>query len=269
MKQEKMKEFAVTNLTYCRLKASLAAVEMEIAGNQPIVSEAEENFFKNAWNRFRVGVKNEIRKKTLEDLTKELASAEAELVRFEGAHTAKELSLSSDLTAFKSFLINKLFKKDASGMDKLRFALSLLMDKRYTYYRPEHSLCNNFKYICNEWTISIDDLLSLIPSFGNVSVQTWINKSKQRKFTSRVEKLTADQAATLFAMKLTIVEKSKSLLPKEEWETLIDDTLKFIQDFRADAECEKVFTEQEDGVFEKIFSLCARAVNRLAEIAKN
>jgi hypothetical protein len=175
-------------------------------------------------------------------------------------------------------------------MDKLRFALSLLMDKRYTYYRPEHSLCiisdllfgdgeymqelysslcNNFKYICNEWTISIDDLLSLIPSFGNVSVQTWINKSKQRKFTSRVEKLTADQAATLFAMKLTIVEKSKILLPKEEWETLIDDTLKFIQDVRADAECEKVFTEQEDGVFEKIFSLCARAVNRLAEIAKN
>ena len=35
------------------------------------------------------------------------------------------------------------------------------------------------------------------------------------------------------------------------------------------AECEKVFTEQEDGVFEKIFSLCARAVNRLAEIVKN
>ena len=42
MKQEKMKEFAVTNLTYCRLKADLAAVELEIAGNSP-VAETEES----------------------------------------------------------------------------------------------------------------------------------------------------------------------------------------------------------------------------------
>jgi hypothetical protein len=57
-------------------------------------------------------------------------------------------------------------------------------------------------------------------------------------------------------------------LPKEEWEKLTDDTLKLIQDVRADAECEKVFTEQDDGVFEEIFSLCSLAVNRLAKIAK-
>ena len=57
MKQEKLKSLAIANLTYCRLKASLAAVEMEIAGNQPIANEVEENFFKNAWNRFKVGVK--------------------------------------------------------------------------------------------------------------------------------------------------------------------------------------------------------------------
>jgi len=288
-KQDKQKAIAIKNLTYCRLKADLAAVEMEIAGNQPVVSEAEKNFFKNVWNILKTGVKNELRKTTLEDLKKQFATAEAELARFESEHNAKELALLRDLASLKAFLAKKLFKKDEYGLDKLQFSLALLLDDRYAYQRPEHSLCilsdllfndggymqelynalcHNYKYIRNDWSITVNDLLSRMPSFGNVSVQSWINKSKQRKFNARVEKLTADQAATLFAMKLTVVEKAKGILPKEEWEKLTDDTLKFIQDVRADAECEKVFTEQDDGVFEEIFSLCSLAVNRLAKVAK-
>ena len=117
-KQENLKNIAIANLTYCRLKADLAAVEMEIAGNQPIANEAEGNFFLATLKRLGIGVKNELRKTTLEDLEKDKALVQAELTRFEEEHPKKELSLANDPAALKAFLKKKLLKKDAYGLEK-------------------------------------------------------------------------------------------------------------------------------------------------------
>ena len=289
-KQENLKNIAIANLTYCRLKADLAAVEMEIAGNQPIANEAEGNFFLATLKRLGIGVKNELRKTTLEDLEKDKALVQAELTRFEEEHPKKELSLANDPAALKAFLKKKLFKKDAYGLEKLQFALSMIIDNRYAYQRPEQSLCiisdlifedggymqglydslcQNFKYIRMDLSISLHELFSLAPALGNVSLQSWINKSKQKRFTTRIGKLTADQIGAMLAAKLTVVEKAKTLLPKTEWETLADQTLSWIQDFRADAEYRQVFTEDDGSVLQAARSLCKQAINRLEEIVKN
>ena len=172
-------------------------------------------------------------------------------------------------------------------MEKLHFALSLLLDDRYTYQRPEQSLqilsdllfdealympelyealCENFKRLHNGALPTLDELLSLAPNLGNVSLQSLINRHKQRKYKAKLRALTGDQLGALLAIKLTVVQKAKALLPKAEWETLTDETLKFIDDLRADAEYGWVFGHTDESVAEETFALCQLCVARLAEI---
>jgi hypothetical protein len=129
-------------------------------------------------------------------------------------------------------------------------------------------LSKNFKYLRNDVIPTVDELFSLVPSLGNVSLQSFINRKKQRDFKASIEKLSANQVGTILAVKLTLVEKAKTLLSYEDWENLIDETLQFIGDIRADAEYRKVFTGQDDGVSDEVFFLCSSAVNRLAELVK-
>ena len=288
-KQEKMRNLCIANLTYCRLKADLAAVEMEIAGNSPVAETAESNFLRKIWNKAKTALDNEIRKKTTEELQKDRGAALHELARFENQHTEKELQFAKDSTQLKKLLEKALFKKDTSGLNKVQFAISLILDDTYTYQRPAQSmqivsdilfddatymqglyelLCKNFKYLHNDTIPTVDELFSLIPSLGNVSLQSFINRSKQRNFKTSLEKLSADQVGTLLAIKLTLAEKAKALLAYEAWEIFVDETLQFIGDIRADAEYRKVFTAQDEGVSDEVFSLCSLAVNRLAELVK-
>ena len=285
-KQNKLKTSVITNLTYCRLKADLAAVEMELAGNAPLSQTTETGFLKKVWDIAKRTVKNELRKKTAEELKKDKAAAEAELSRFECVHTPKEYALSSSPAALKK-QIGKLFKRDKYGLEKLHFAFSLLLDDRYAYQRPEPSLqilsdllfdeplympelydalCENFKYLHNGALPTLDELISLAPNLGNVSLQSLINRHKQRRFKAKLRELTGDQLGALLAIKLTVAEKSKALLPQAEWENLADETLKFIDDLRADAEYSWVFGHTDEGVAEETFSLCRLCVARLAEI---
>ena len=288
-KQDKIKALCIANLTYCRLKADLAAVELEIAGNSPVAETEESNFLKKILNKAKTALDNEIRKKTTEELQKDREAALRELTRFENQHSAKELQLAKDSVQLKKFVEKALFKKDKSGLSKVQFALSLILDNTYTYQRPAQSmqivsdilfddaaymqglydlLCKNFKYLHNDVMPTVDELFSLAPSLGNVSLQSFINRSKQRNFKSSLEKLSADQVGTIFAVKLTLAEKAKTLLSYENWENLLDETLQFIGDIRADAEYKKVFTGQDDGVSDEVFALCSLAVNRLAELVK-
>lgn len=288
-KQDKIKNLCIANLTYCRLKADLAAVELEIAGNSPVTETAESNVFKKIWNKAKTALDNEIRKKTTEELEKDKAVALKELARFESQYSAKELQLAKDSVKLKKFIDKTLFKKDTNGLNRVQFALSLILDARYTYQRSMQSiqivsdllfddatymqglyelLSKNFKYLRNDVIPTVDELFSLVPSLGNVSLQSFINRKKQRDFKASIEKLSANQVGTILAVKLTLVEKAKTLLSYEDWENLIDETLQFIGDIRADAEYRKVFTGQDDGVSDEVFSLCSSAVNRLAELVK-
>lgn len=288
-KQDKMKNLSIANLTYCRLKADLAAVELEIAGNSPVAETEETNFLKKIWKKAKTVINNEIRKKTTEELEKDKKAALEELARFESQYSSKQLQLSKDPAKLKKFIEKSLFKKDKSGLNKVQFALSLILDDSYTYQRPTQSmqivsdilfddatymqglyelLCKNFKYLRNDIIPTVDELFSLVPSLGNVSLQSFINRSKQRKFKTNLEKLSTDQVGALLAVKLTLAEKAKALLPYEAWETLVDETLQFIADLRADAEYRRVFTGQDFTVSDEVFSLCTLAVNRLAELVQ-
>ena len=288
-KQEKMRNLCIANLTYCRLKADLAAVEMEIAGNSPVAETEESNFLRKIWNKAKTALDNEIRKKTTEELQKDKEAALRELACFEGQHSEKDLQFAKDSVQLKKLVEKVVLKKDKNGLNKVQFALSLILDNRYTYQRPAQSmqivsdilfddatymqglyqlLFENFKYIRNDVIPTVDELFSLLPSWGNVSLQSFINRSKQRNFKASLEKLSADQVGTILAVKLTLAEKAKTLLAYEEWEIFVDETLQFIGDIRADAEYKKVFTGQDDGVSDEVFSLCSLAVNRLAELVK-
>lgn len=284
---DKIKKIAITNLTYCRLKADLAAVKMEITDNAPLTETAETNLFKKLWSKAKTLVNNELRKKTTEELKKDLAAAEAELARFESARTAKELQLSQNPAKLKAFVYKKLFKKDGDGLKRMNFALTLILDNRYTYQRPAFSLqvisqllfedteymqglydtlYENFKYLHNDLIPSMDELLSMLPTMGNVSLQALVNRHKQRNFKASLDRLSADQAGAILAIKLTVVEKAKALLSKEAWEDLVDETLRFIGDVRADAEYEKVFQIKPADVAEEILRLCSLAVDRLTSL---
>lgn len=288
-RQEKLKNLYIANLTYCRLKADCAAVELEIAGNSPLPETEESNFLKKIWKKAKAVLDNEIRKKTTEELEKEKAAAEAELARFEEQHEEKDLQLAANPLQLKTLIDKHLFKKEDNGLGKLQFALSLILDNRYTYQRPSQSLqiisdilfddaeymqtlydalYKNFKTLRNDVLPSVNDLLSLTPSWGNVSLRSFINRRKQRKFAESLAQLSTNQVGGVLAVRLTIAEKAKTLLSQEEWENLIDETLHFVGDIRADAEYTKVFTAQDNGVSEEIFSLCTLAVNRLAELVK-
>ena len=107
MKPDKIKELCITNLTYYRLQADLAAVKLEITDNAPVMETAETNLFKKLWSKAKTLVNNELRKKTTDELKKDLAAAEAELARFESIHTAKELQLSQNPAKLKSFIYKK------------------------------------------------------------------------------------------------------------------------------------------------------------------
>ena len=285
-KQDKIKNVCVANLTYCRLKADLAAVEMEIAGNSPLPETEENNFFKKLWKKATRALGNELRKKTTEELEKDREAAQAELARFESEHNAKELQLTQSPEKLKIFLDKSLFKKDGKGLARLQFALSLILDNRYAYQRPTQSLqivsdilfddteymqglyeslCANFKYLHNDVLPTANEILSLLPSLGNVSLQSLINRQKQRRFKASLDKLSADQVGAVLAIKLTVVEKAKALLSKEEWENLVDETLQFIGDVRADAEYEQVFQTKPIEITEEIIRLCSLAVTRLGE----
>ena len=287
MKPDKIKELCITNLTYYRLQADLAAVKLEITDNAPVMETAETNLFKKLWSKAKTLVNNELRKKTTDELKKDLAAAEAELARFESIHTAKELQLSQNPAKLKSFIYKKLFKKDTDGLKRMNFALALILDNRYTYQRPAFSLqvisqllfedaeymqglydtlYENFKYLHNDLIPSMDELLSMLPSMGNVSLQALVNRHKQRNFKKSLDRLSADQAGAILAIKLTVVEKAKTILSKEAWEDLIDETLRFIGDVRADAEYEKVFQIKPADVAEEILRLCSLAVDRLTAL---
>ena len=127
-KQELWKNIAIANLTYCRLKADLAAVEMEIAGNQPIANEAEGNFFLATLKRLGIGLKNELRKTALDDLEKDKALAHAELTRFEEEHAKKELlPIFSRLLGKLTFSSSLRFLKALSSINLVSSEKAMLL----------------------------------------------------------------------------------------------------------------------------------------------
>ena len=288
-RQEKIKNTIIANLTYYRLKTDLAAVDAELAENLPLASTSDLGFLRNLISKAQTMLTNELRKKTTDELKKDKAAAEYEIARFSEKHNVKKLKLSDNPATLKKLINKKLFKNDTYGLNKIQFALSLVLDDSYTYQRPSQSLlavsdilfddslyiqnlydtlCKNFKYLHNDVIPSIDELLSLLPTLGNNSLQSLINRHRQRKFKADVEKFSHNQIRAMLTVKLTLIEKAKGLLSREAWENYMDEVLHFISDVRADAEYKMVFGIDSKDVSENICSLCSLAINRLIALAK-
>ena len=285
--QRTIKKMLIDNLTYCRLRADLAAIETEIAENKPLPQTEEGSFWRKLYNKTRVTVHNGLRKLTVDELEKEAFAARAELKRFEDEHTHKQFSLAKSPEKLSEFIHKKAFKKDKYGLNKTSLALALIMDDRYIFQRPEPSLqvvsemlfgepsymqglyealCENFKRVQGDVLPSVDGLISLIPSLGSAGLKSLLNRGKKRCFKASLEKLSTSQTGALFAAKLTVLQKAKAVMPTDAWEDLTDDTLKVIQNVRADAEYKFVFDVVDGGVADEICALCVHTVERLAEL---
>ena len=285
--RNKMKKTIVDNLTYCRLRADVAAIELELAENKPLPQATEGNWLKKAFNSLRSGVHNGLRKLTSDELEKELFTAKAELKRFESEHTQKELALSKSPEKLSAFINKRAFKRDKYGLQKNSLALAIVMDDRYAYQRPEgslqivsdllfgdpaymqglyDSLCENFKRVRGDLLPSVDGWLSMLPSLGSVELKTMLNMGKKKCFKASLERLSTDQVGTLLAAKLTSVQKAKAVMPADKWDELVDETLKAVQNVRADAEYKFVFDHIDGSVADGVCALCVRAVERLAEL---
>ncbi len=285
--QTKIKKIIADNLTYCRLRADIAAIELEIAENTPLPQTDEGSFFKKAFHKAKVSVHNGLRKLTVDELEKEAFAAKAELKRFESEHTQKQLALAKSPEKLGAFIHKKAFKKDKYGLNKNTLALAIIMDDRYAYQRPEQSLqivsdilfndpaymqglydalCENFKRVQGDVLPSVDELFFPIPSLGSTGLKSLLNRVKKKRFKASLEKLSTSQVGALFAAKLTTIQKAKAVMPTDEWDDLADDTLKLIQNVRADAEYKFVFDVVDGGVADGICALCVHAVERLAEL---
>lgn len=286
-KQNAIKKIIVDNLTYCRLRADLAAIEAEIAENTPLPQTETSNFFKQIFLKTRTAFHNGLRKLTVDELEKEAFAAKTELQRFESEHTKKQLSLAENPEKLKSFINKNAFKKDKYATDRTRLALAIIMDDRWAYERPEQSLqvvsdilfndpaymqglydelCENFKSVRGDILPSMDGLISLIPSLGSAGLKSLLNRGKKRRFNANLERLSTSQVGALFAAKLTSLQEAKRVMPAKTWADMTDDTLCAIQNVRADAEYKFVFDQIDGSVADEICALCGRAVERLAQL---
>ena len=123
----KLKRIIVDNLTYCRLRADLAAIEAEIEESKPLPKTEERGFWRRLYNKTIIPVHNGIRKLTVDELEKEAYAAKAELKRFEDEHTEKALALSKDLEKLKALVDKKLLKKDGDAEKKTSLALAVVV----------------------------------------------------------------------------------------------------------------------------------------------
>ena len=284
--ENRLKKLIVDNLTYCRLCADLAAIEAEMEESKPLPQTEAGGFWRKLYNKTVMPVHNSLRKLTADELEKEAYAAKAERKRFEEEHTEKDLTLSQDPDKLKTLIYKKLLKKDGSLLKRTSLALAIIMDDRYVYQRPEQSLqavssilfddpaymqnlydalCENFKRIQGDLLPTMD-VLSYLPSLGSVGLRSLLNRGKKQRFKATLTRLSTSQVGALFATKLTALQKAKEITPADKWNDLADDTLKYIQNVRADAEYKFVFDVIDGGVADEICALCVRAVERLAEI---
>lgn len=302
-KTEKAKNLVVTNLTYCRLKAELAIIEEEIAGNQPLPLNEEQNVFKKALNAIATEVENERRRKAVQELTAEKKTALEALALFEREHGGKELALSQDLEKLKAFMQKELFKRDAYGLAKMQFALMLALDEPYAYQRPEESLQivslllfddpkrMNVLYTCFRANFKSiqqtprDDLqaelllgmsaLSVVPfslplsilSMGATGVlAVWQHTRNQKRLKAALDSLSTDEIHTFLAIKLTLIQQSKGVMPEEKWKELIDDFLKYVNNFRSDSEYEWLVEQLDAPLCKEKIEVSDLCIARLAKI---
>ncbi len=270
---QKARVAIMKNLTYIRLKTDVAVIEQEMEDNQPVQKENGKNIFQRVISSITTEVANNIRRQATQDLSGEKKIALENLQNFEKAIDLKELALSSDLNKFKAYVKKELFPKDKYNLQKNQFALSLILTDKNAYLRADDSLrvisdilFDDETYMQELYAKFSDNFFKIqkidnpekkliIPVFslssflfgpfdalfhsGIMGIASLIRYSKNKKIMKEeLSNLKPSELQAGLALKLTQIEVSRSIMPKTDWKNLIDDLLRYVSNFRSDAEYE-------------------------------
>lgn len=281
-KKQKALYNVVNNLTYCRLKADLWAVESELAESQPLVASTEAEGIKKYFNRLLIEVKNQLRRQTVQDLSVEKEQALTVLNEFERVHGAKELSLSQDPDALKTYINKTIFKKDKYGLEKCQFALAFMIEGNRVYICPEESLAVVSEIVFDDPTFmgllyedferNYNSLLgrTVIEEigcalFGTRLVKAFFNFARSQRYLDG-ETLSLGEVHTVLAIKLTLLQAMKGTLPEDELKDMTDELLQDIGNLRADAEYQWLVERSAADVCKEKISRYDQAIARIGEI---
>ena len=295
----KAKALVVKNLTYIRLKNDLAVIENEMNNNQPVEKENGGNVITKFFNGIVTELSNTARRKSVVDLSVEKKMALDNLTAFERENNVKELELASDVEKLKKYMNKELFKKDAYGIQKIQFALSLMLDNSREYVRKEESLQAISAILFNDegymnilfklfeqnyygiqkkavdelqtgmllgvgvWSLVVGSWLPV--GIGGIAtiINHLIHRSEMKK---KFQSLSKDELQAFLAMKLTVIEATRKNMPERARKDLIDDLLKYVSNLRGDAEYEWLIEKLDAPANKEKIELCNLTVDRLSRV---
>lgn len=292
MRREGQKQLVMTNLTYMRLLSDVAALDAALERNRPLEQAETGNFFAWLLGAVKTEAANVRRQMVSEDLSAKKGIADEALAEFERSTPKKQLDLAKDPERLKAYINKKLFKKDVSGAERIRFALTFMAAPGYQYQLPKESLApisqmlfddaarmgelygllqENYIAVCKHSLA--DDLavcreikqvfafLSAMPCYVLELVTPGVKLRSCTRET--LTALSLEEEKTYLAMQLTLVQALKPSLDGEELSLLVDAVLKRIGDLRADAEYEWIVERRDERSSRERIDGYDRAVERL------
>lgn len=294
----KAKKLVVKNLTYIRLKSDLEAIEQEINDNQPVEREVSRNVITKLMN-VATDISNSVRRKVVVDLSVEKKTALDNLTNFERENDVKELELSRDIAKLQKYMNKELFKKDSYGIQRIQFALSLMLDDSSNFVRKEKSLEKisgilfndegymNILYMLFEQNYygiqkkAVDELQTgILLGVGVWSVVSgsWLpvgigglaalvnHLVRRKEIKKSFQTLSKSELQAFLAMKLTVIEATRKNMDESARKDLIDDLLKFVSNLRADAEYEWLIEKLDAPTNKEKIDLCNLTIARLSKV---
>ena len=297
-KEMKIKNKVVKNLNYLYYKGIVDAIERDMQSSEPVHIENE----RNAITRFFAGIINEfannVRRKNTLELSAEKANALEVLTSFEKSVSEKELDLAKDIDKFKTFLNKKAFKKDKYNLKRNSFALSYVMNVAKENDRIEgleavsgvlfddagymtdlfRKFEKNFYGIQKPTVGELE--AGLIGGLGVWSLSSWsiipiaiggiatlvsgiVNRLEMKKAFAT---LSTDELHAYIAMKLTLIEEAREVMPEEEWKNLVDDMLKYVSNLRGDAEYNWLIEKVDGKRNKELIELCNLTIEQISKI---
>lgn len=275
MRKEKLQEFVLNALTYCRLQGDVYAVEAEIAEKSAAPTEPpveEKNSLKKLWGSLTKELKKDTRREETRDLTAERQQAVSALAAYQASCSKKETALAENPEKLKKILNKKLFKKDGYGLKRMQFALAAVVSDGNSYRRPEESLevaseilfddpkkwgelyrkyranCAKLQAPDEEFAkeeleanmiagLGIFSLLTLSPlGLGVAGVTAAAHAYRRHERQGQVRALTVSEQTAFLAMKLTLLEEGRAVMNEAAFKVAVDEFLQRLSGLRADAE---------------------------------
>ena len=107
---------------------------------------------------------------------------------------------------------------------------------------------------------------SIIPiAIGGIAtlVSGIVNRLEMKKAFAT---LSTDELHAYIAMKLTLIEEAREVMPEEEWKNLVDDMLKYVSNLRGDAEYNWLIEKVDGKRNKELIELCNLTIEQISKI---